>query len=84
MAVKYSPFRQSLFTLEREVNMPLLEQLQCDYAKISEIIKTHRAEIPDSSHDKIPLNTLHDVYLETLEDALKTLTSMLDYLKQHD
>ena len=63
--------------------MTLLEQLQCDYAQISAIIKVHHEEIADTGHDNMPINTLHEVYLETLEDALKTITLMLDYLKNH-
>lgn len=65
-----------------EVSMTFFEQLQCDYSQISEMIKAHRVIIQDEPVDTAPMKMLHDVYLETLEDALKTASAMLDNLKK--
>ena len=62
--------------------MTLFEQLQCDYSQISEMIKIHRAIVQGLPIDGVPMKMLHDVYLDTLEDALKTASAMLDNLKK--
>jgi hypothetical protein len=64
--------------------MTLLEQLKGDCSKLSELIKAHRELVQDLPFDKHTSKMLHDVYLETLEDALKTASSLPDYLKKQD
>jgi hypothetical protein len=63
-----------------ETTMTLVEQLQSDQSQISAIIKAHSEQVETSSPANPPMDMLHQVYIDSLEDALKTLTSMLDYL----
>jgi hypothetical protein len=63
--------------------MALLDQLQSDHAKITEILKAHcEAQQVSSQNSSIPIDMLRKVYIDSLEDALKTLSSLIDYLKQ--
>ena len=62
--------------------MTPLDQLQSDRDKIAEILKTQCEVEPISSQKhNVPMDMLYQVYIDSLGDALKTLNSLIDYLK---
>jgi hypothetical protein len=60
--------------------MTLLEQLEADHIKITAILQAHGEEVQDSHREILALQTLHQLYLDELEDALAALNSMVSYL----
>ena len=62
--------------------MTLLDQLQSDRIQLTAILKAHCEEVVTPSHPNKAIQTIHEVYTETLEDALKTLNSLVEYLQK--
>jgi hypothetical protein len=63
--------------------MTLIEQLDRDRARITEILNSHKekeSQLPSDAN--VPADMLYKVYIDTLEDSLKTLNSMIDYLRK--
>jgi hypothetical protein len=61
--------------------MTLLEKLNFDRSQIIDILTSHK-EVQLPSDSNIPLDMLYKVYIDTLEDSLKTLNSMVDCLRK--
>jgi hypothetical protein len=61
--------------------MTLLEQLNFDRTHIIDILTSHK-EVQLPSDSNVPLDMLYQVYIDTLEDSLKTLNSMIDCLRK--
>lgn len=63
--------------------MTLIEQLDGDHARITEILNSHKEkELQLPSDSNVSVDILYKVYIDTVEDSLKTLNSMIDYLKK--
>ena len=61
--------------------MTLIEQLDCDRARIIEILNSHgKLESPSSSN--LTIDTLYKMYIDNLDDSLETLNLIIGYLKQ--
>ena len=62
--------------------MTLLDQLKADQTQIKAILKAHCEEELAPRHTSEAVRMIHEVYIETLEDALKTLNSLVEYLNK--
>lgn len=62
--------------------MALLDQLQTDHTKITAILKAHYEGVESPKPTDAPVGVLYQVYIESLQDALKTLDSLMDILQK--
>jgi len=60
--------------------MTFLDQLKADQAQISTLLQAHRTQVQDFNYGDLPIETLHQMYIETMDDALWMLKSMIDHL----
>jgi hypothetical protein len=60
--------------------MTLLEQLEADHIKITAILRAHREDVQASDHAHLTVQTLYQLYMDELEDALAALNSMISNL----
>ena len=62
--------------------MTLLEQLKLDQTTITAILKVHSEEKVSNDDKNVSTDMLYQVYIDTLEDSLKTLHSLIEYLNR--
>jgi hypothetical protein len=60
--------------------MTFLDHLKADQAQISTLIQAHREQVQGFNYSDLPVETLHQMYIETMDDALSMLKSMIDHL----
>ena len=61
--------------------MDELDDLQTDHSTLATILRSRRAASTEGM--SMGVRVLWTIYLQTLEDALKTLDSLIQFLKVH-
>jgi hypothetical protein len=60
--------------------MTLLDHLKADQAELTSLLQTGCERAQASNEIDRTMQALHQIYLETIDDALSVLHSMIDYL----
>lgn len=60
--------------------MTLLDQLKADQTELISLLETGREQAQAANPMDRTMETLHQMYLDTIDDALSMLHSMIDYL----